>query len=873
MDQQRVHLKDYRPYPYDLKSIHLFFDIEEEWVCVEAEIHFSLKPQWIGVQDLQQLGFVLHGDSDLELLGLELNERPLKADEYQYSTTTHQLTLPYHPGFTGSNRLKTRVKINPSTNKALSGLYRSGSLLCTQCEAEGFRRITFFPDRPDVLTLFTTTIQACKKNFPVLLSNGHLVSHTEHQKRQTVTWVDPHPKPCYLFALVAGPLVALEDHFLTRSQRLVTLKLYLEPENWEKAAFSLQCLKKAMAWDEATYDREYDLNVYHIVAVNDFNSGAMENKGLNIFNAKYALVNPRTATDIDYEHVEAVIAHEYFHNWSGNRVTCRDWFQLSLKEGLTVFREQHYMADQSDSGISLLDQVHFLRSKQFAEDNGPLAHPVQPDSYLEINNFYTATVYEKGAEIIRMLKNLLGWTVFKQGMNHYFERFDGQAVTIDDFVNNMAEVAGTDLSAFMRWYKQAGTPELHWEETHDPNNQTYSLTLIQKLKDNQLPLHIPVKIGLLEADTGKTLLDSTILELKDFEQTFNFSGFPKKPVLSMLREFSAAVQLKTKRPLKDLLFLLKHDTDAFNQWEAAQTIWRSSWECHLLPSSKTEDSNIDSDLIDEIVLSILSSSKPNDLKSALLQLPHLTELLEFKPGLDPEHGFLALKKLKTSTALGNEKTWLEIYEQLKNKHRYYVYDHTATADRRLQNLCLSHLVRTGKTNHLQLAFEQFKTAKDMHNRYSALSILCQTESSFKQEALDAFYDEFSTDQLLLNKWFSVQATAEVESAFQTVQTLEKHPAFSEQVPNQVYALILGFASHNSWVFHKSHQATYPWLRSWILKLNALNPQIASRLTEPFSHWQKLPQPLQMAMQTELRALAAHPSLSPNVSELVTACLA
>ncbi|MFM8454080.1 MAG: aminopeptidase N [Gammaproteobacteria bacterium] len=857
MQAKKILLQDYQIYPYEIERVNLFFDIFNDHVLVSSEIKFSLKP------GLVAQALVLNGE-DLEIQSINLNACELKPNEYSYADQLLNIPLPLNAS-EKQGLLKTVVKIYPAKNTSLSGLYASGKILCTQCEAEGFRRITFFPDRPDVLTQFTTSIKADKTLFPVLLSNGNLAARGEDQNKQIITWVDPHKKPSYLFALVAGPLVALEDYYVTKSQRLVTLKLYLEPENWDRGSFSLECLKKAMVWDEKTYDREYDLDVYHIVAVNDFNMGAMENKGLNIFNAKYALVNPKTATDLDYENVDAVIAHEYFHNWSGNRVTCRDWFQLSLKEGLTVFREQHYMAEQTPSGVALLDNVSLLRTRQFAEDNGPMAHPVQPDSYLEINNFYTMTIYEKGSEIIRMLKTLLGWPLFKKAMNEYFSRFDGQAVTINDFVENMSAVAEKNLTQFMLWYKVPGTPCIYWEENYDAAQKKYSLKLKQ---EHQKALHIPIKIGLLDSESGKEILGDHVLELKDFEQTFVFENLANRPVLSLLRDFSAPVYLKTERSLEELLFLLEYDQNLFCQWEAAQNIWRRMWEDNL-----NKQANIPIEKINQIIAKILENySIEADCKASLLSLPSLIELLEIQASADPEQAFLARNALKKALGLGNENLWLKHYQAILAQHKSYAYNPKAVAERSLQGLCLSFLIATGKETYIEMAYQQFLNFNYMHARYSALSILCQTEHPLRQKALDAFYEEFKADALVLNKWLGVQASSEIISSFDAVQALEKHSAFSERTPNKVYALILGFAMNNPRGFHGRYQETYPWLSAWILRLNALNPQVASRATEPFTRWNKLAPHLKKSMHAELEKLATHKDLSSDVYEQITRAL-
>ena len=869
LDPKTIYLKDYQPPAYQIAKIDLVFDLQEEKTLVSSTLQVLRNKEAKGSENPP---LVLQGKK-LLLQSLELNGHALKPEEYQVDE--ENLTIFKVPEtFT----LKIKTEIHPEKNTGLTGLYRSKNLFCTQCEAEGFRRITYYPDRPDVMAKFTTTIHADKRRYPVLLSNGNCIQKGEtSQERHWVKWEDPFLKPCYLFALVAGDLVSVEDYFVTRSGRLVTLKIYIERENQDKCQHALEALKKAMKWDELIYGREYDLDIYMIVAVNDFNMGAMENKGLNIFNAKYILARPETATDIDYQRIDAVVCHEYFHNWSGNRVTCRDWFQLSLKEGLTVFREHQFSSDISESPVSLIENVRYLRSTQFAEDSSPMAHPVRPASYIEINNFYTTTIYEKGAELIRMLKTLLGWENFRKGMDLYFERHDGQAVTTDDFVAAMEVVSGLDLSQFRLWYSQAGTPEIEFQEQYDENQKAYLLTLRQScpatpLQPAKEPMVIPVAIGLLDRE-GKDLLETQVLILKEKEQTFSFSNIASFPTLSLMREFSAPVKILTDRSDETLTFLLSHDSDNFNRWDAGQKLTeRLFWR--LVEDYKTNQSLSVPNSWLEAHYSILEEQTLHPaLKVEILTLPALSYLIELKNSVDID-ALCAVRthvrqKLAEHLKEALFKTYQSASEVLGDSYRYSPKD---AAYRRLKELCLSYLVLTGDKKAIDLCMEQWQRANNMTDALAVLNALCHWEGEERPRVLQQFYEQWHHDPLVLDKWFRVQALSELPSTLENVKSLTEHSDFNIHNPNKVYALIGSFTAGNLMRFHEKNGLGYQFLADKVIQLDQINPQVAARMVRGFLSWRKLSSDRQEKVKTELERISAIPNLSRDVFEIVSKCL-
>ena len=860
-----IYLKDYCPPAYWVDSIDLVFDLKETETQVESTLACRLN-------STPKTPLILLGKT-LILQSIALDGRLLEKHEYEINPES--LTIFEVPEVFS---LKIKTIIYPDKNTELTGLYKTNDLFCTQCEAEGFRRITYFPDRPDVLSRFTTTIIADKKQYPVLLSNGNLIEQKAiDSSRHSATWEDPFLKPCYLFALVAGDLVAIEDHFLTRSGRLVTLKIYVERDNQDKCQHAMEALKKAMKWDEDTYDREYDLDIYMIVAVNDFNAGAMENKGLNIFNAKYILARPETATDDDYQAIDAVVAHEYFHNWSGNRVTCRDWFQLSLKEGLTVFREHQFSSDILKSSVSLIDNIRYLKTHQFSEDNGPMAHPVRPESYLEINNFYTATVYEKGAELIRVLKTLIGSEKFKQGMDLYFKKHDGKAVTIDDFIEAHAQASGIDLTAFRLWYSQAGTPLVTVTEQYDASQQSYSLTLKQTCaptpgEPHKNPMVIPMVMSLLDT-TGRHLLSQAqMIVLDSPEKTVAFKAITAKPTLSLLRGFSAPVQIDFNRPDEELAFLLKHDDDPYSRWDASQRlsenlIWRL-----VEDKSRGIEGAIPNSWLEAYRAVLLDETIDPALKAEIFSLPSLNLLLQQRDSIEIEWLYEARHLLRQTLATHLKEYFFEHYERCQTPGKY---DYTAefSGKRRLKNLCLQYLMIDADKKSLDCVLAAWNNANNMTDALGALSAIANDAGKERLIVLEAFYQKWQDDPLVLDKWFRVQALSELPETLENVKALMQHPAFDITNPNKVHSLIGAFTGANLYRFHAADGSGYQFLADSVLQLNDLNPQLAARIARGFSTWQKLESGRQQKAQEALRRILAHPNLSKNVLEVVSKCLA
>lgn len=863
-----IYLKDYQPPHYWVDSIDLIFDINDAETEVKSTL--CLRRNTGVAQDNTPL--ILQGE-ELELKEVILNGKTL--EENHFELTSDALIIHAVPEtFT----LEITNVIHPDKNTALSGLFRSNALYCTQCEAEGFRRITFYPDRPDVMAKFTTTIIADTEQYPVLLSNGNPIEKgLLANNRHWIKWEDPFKKPCYLFALVAGNLVAIEDHFVTRSGRLVTLKIFVEWENQDKCAHAMTALKKAMKWDEDTYGREYDLDIYMIVAVNDFNMGAMENKGLNIFNAKYILARPETATDADFQHVDIVVGHEYFHNWSGNRVTCRDWFQLSLKEGLTVFREHEFMHDISQSEVSTIEHAMGLRSHQFAEDAGPMAHPVRPDSYVEINNFYTSTVYEKGAEVIKMLKILLGFETFRKGMDLYFERFDGQAVTIEDFVACHEFVSKRDLTQFKLWYSQAGTPEIDVKEHYDSKTQTYTLTLQQDCpptphQPTKKPMHIPVAMGLLNAQGDDLLANKTqILNLTEKEQSFSFPNLTEKPVLSLLRGFSAPVKLKSSQTNEQLAFLLAHDSDDFNRWEAGQILSTRIIFAMVEDLQKGKTLTLNRAWWKAYEAMLLDKKMNTALKGEMLILPSTSYLVELMDVADTDNIFLAKKFLRREISKKAKAILLEQYRDNLSLERYH-YSTESAAKRFLKNLSLSILMENPVKDNMALCMKQWQAANNMTDSLAVLGVLADIDCKEREQVLEEFYYHWQHNPLILNKWFRIQASSTLPNTLECVEKLMQHPAFDITNPNKVYALIGAF-SGNMLRFHDKNGKGYTFLADRILQLDPINPQVASRMMSAFTRWRKFDKDRQAKMRVELERIQKTAKLSTDVFEIVTKCLA
>ncbi|MBA1222165.1 aminopeptidase N [Pseudomonas fulva] len=879
---QVIHLKDYKAPEYLIDETHLTFELFEDHTLVHAQLIMRRNPVHGG--GLPAL--VLDGQQ-LELVRAALDDEPLQAGDYQIDAGS--LTVqPRAAQFT----LDTTVKIHPETNTALEGLYKSGKMFCTQCEAEGFRKITYYLDRPDVMSIFTTTVIAEQHRYPVLLSNGNPVgSGPAEDGRHWATWEDPFMKPAYLFALVAGDLWCVEDTFTRQSGRDVTLRIYVEPENIDKCDHAMVSLKKSMRWDEEVYGREYDLDIFMIVAVNDFNMGAMENKGLNIFNSSCVLARAETATDAAHQRVEAVVAHEYFHNWSGNRVTCRDWFQLSLKEGFTVFRDAEFSADMNSRTVKRIEDVAYLRTHQFAEDAGPMAHPVRPDSFIEISNFYTLTVYEKGSEVVRMVRTLLGAEGFRQGSDLYFERHDGQAVTTDDFIKAMEDANGVDLTQFKRWYSQAGTPRLEVSDAYDEAARTYSLTFRQSCpptpdKAEKLPFVIPVELGLLDAQGNDLPLQlagessavgsTRVLSVTEAEQTFVFQGIEARPLPSLLRGFSAPVKLSFPYDRDQLMFLMQHDSDGFNRWEAGQQLAVQVLHELIGQHQLGQALQLDPRLLKALDTVLGDTSLDAAMVAEMLSLPgegYLTEISQVAD-VDAIHAAREFARRQIAEHLF-EPLWTRYQaNRAVSRNTAYVASAEHFARRSLQNIALSYLMLSAKPQVLEATLEQFEQCDNMTERLTALAVL--VNSPFEAErakALESFAEHFKDNPLVMDQWFSVQAASTLPGGLARVKALMQHPAFTLKNPNKVRAVVGAFAGQNLVNFHAADGSGYRFLADLVIELNALNPQIASRQLAPLTRWRKYDAARQTLMKGELERILAAGELSSDVYEVVSKSLA
>ncbi|MGQ4879539.1 aminopeptidase N [Billgrantia sp. LNSP4103-1] len=867
---------DYRPPAYRATHTELSFELDPTATRVRACLQMKRHPESEAEAPLE-----LDGEQ-LILKSIAIDGQPLAEDEY--TVGDNGLTV-YRPPM--QFRLETEVEIAPKENTALEGLYLSNGMYCTQCEAEGFRRITFYPDRPDVMATFSTTVIGDKASLPVLLSNGNPVEQGELPGgKHFVTWNDPFPKPSYLFALVAGDLQKVEDRFTTASGREVTLQIWVEEENLGKTDHAMASLKRAMRWDEETYGREYDLDLFMIVAVNDFNMGAMENKGLNIFNSAAVLTHPHTATDAAFQRVESIVAHEYFHNWSGNRVTCRDWFQLSLKEGFTVFRDQCFSADVNSAPVKRIEDVAFFRTTQFAEDAGPTAHPVRPDHYIEIGNFYTLTIYEKGAEVVRMLRNLVGWEAFRRGSDLYFERFDGQAVTIEDFVGCMAEASGQDLSQFMLWYSQAGTPEIDAYGEYDYANAEYHLTLRQRTpatpgQHEKQPLHIPVRMGLVGTKTGRDLAltlegeslgSDGVIHLQEEEQTFVFTDVPEAPVPSLLRGFSAPVQLRFPYGREDLAFLLANDSDGFNRWDAGQRLAMLALDDLIAAHRNGVEKVMDPRVVEAFRALLERGSDDKAVLAEMLALPSEAYIAEQQPLVDVEAIHASRNFVKQSLAVALRDDFLRVYEENRSDAPYAPAP-DQIAQRSLKNVALSYLMVIEDEQAIELARQQFAAEHNMTDVRHALTLLTHSSrDDLATPALRTFGEKWAHDTLVMDQWFAIQVTRPQTDALERVKHLMAHPAFSLKNPNKVRALIGTFANQNRINFHRADGEGYRLLADVVIELNRLNPEIAARLVTPLTRWQRFDETRQQLMKGELERIRAE-KLSPNVYEVVEKALA
>nr|WP_314579027.1 aminopeptidase N [uncultured Pseudomonas sp.] len=879
-----IYLKDYQAPEYLIDETHLTFELFDDHSLVHAQLVMRRNPaRGAGLPPL-----VLDGQL-LELLSVKLADVDLTASDYEL--TPDSLTVqPTSETFT----LDTSVKIHPETNTALEGLYKSSGMFCTQCEAEGFRKITYYLDRPDVMSTFTTTVIASKQDFPILLSNGNPIEAGPSENgRHWITWEDPFKKPAYLFALVAGDLWCIEDTFVTMTERKVTLRIYVEQENIDKCQHAMDSLKKSMRWDEEVYGREYDLDIFMIVAVNDFNMGAMENKGLNIFNSSAVLARAETATDAAHQRVEAIVAHEYFHNWSGNRVTCRDWFQLSLKEGFTVFRDSGFSADMNSATVKRIQDVAYLRTHQFAEDAGPMAHAVRPDSFIEISNFYTLTVYEKGSEVVGMIHTLLGAEGFRKGSDLYFERHDGQAVTCDDFVKAMEDANGVDLTQFKRWYSQAGTPRLSVSESYDAGARTYTLTFRQSAPttpgqpgEEKKPFVIPVSLGLLDKQGKEIPLrlqgesaasgSSRVISVTEAEHSFTFVDVAEQPLPSLLRGFSAPVKLSFPYNRDQLMFLMQHDTDGFNRWDAGQQLSVQVLQELIAQHQKGETLVMDQRLITALGTVLADESLDQAMVAEMLSLPgeaYLTEISEVAD-VDAIHAAREFARQQLANSL-SDALWKRYQTNRElSKQTAYVAESEHFARRALQNIALSYLMLTQKPEVLAAAIEQFDAADNMTERLTALAVLVNSPfEDEKAKALEVFAENFKDNALVMDQWFSVQAGSTLPGGLERVKALMQHPAFTMKNPNKVRALIGAFAGQNLINFHAADGSGYRFLADLVIELNGFNPQIASRQLAPLTRWRKYDDKRQALMKGELERIRASGQLSPDVFEVVSKSLA
>ncbi|WP_170371516.1 aminopeptidase N [Ruegeria arenilitoris] len=840
-----IYLSDYSPFGFLVDSVHLTFDLAPHATRVTSRIAFRPNPQ------ATDRTFFLHGE-ELKLIRASIDGTPITPEVTDKGLTTSVPDTPFV--------WEAEVEIDPGNNTALEGLYMSNGMYCTQCEAEGFRKITFYPDRPDVMSTFTVRING---DLPVLLSNGNPTGKGEGWAE----WTDPWPKPAYLFALVAGDLVAHSDSFTTKSGRHVELNLWVRPGDEGKCAFGMEALKRSMKWDEDVYGREYDLDVFNIVAVDDFNMGAMENKGLNIFNSSAVLASPETSTDANFERIEAIIAHEYFHNWTGNRITCRDWFQLCLKEGLTVFRDAQFTSDMRSAPVKRIHDVIDLRARQFPEDNGPLSHPVRPESFQEINNFYTATVYEKGAEVIGMLKTLVGDEAYSKALDLYFERHDGQACTIEDWLKVFEDTTGRDLAQFKRWYSQSGTPRVKVEE--DWADGTFTLTLSQSTpptpgQPEKLPQVIPVAVGLL-GPNGDEVRGTEVLELTEARQSFTFEGLAARPVASILRGFSAPVILEHDRPNAERAFLLAHDTDPFNRWEAGRTLAQDS-----LLRMITQDAPPDAEYLDGLLAVLRDADLDPAYRALMLGLPTQSELAaalhEQGETPDPMAIWRAVETLRQATAQ-------HMQDLLPRLHSEALVDGPYSPDAEQagkRTLGSAALALTTRLDGGAMAAEVYAKADNMTLQLSALS--CLLRAGKGQSELAAFYDQWHDDRLVLDKWFGLQASlAAPDDAPRIARTLSEHPDFNWKNPNRFRALMGGLAMNHAG-FHHAGGASYALLADWLIRLDPVNPQTTARMCTAFQTWKRYDADRQELIRAQLTRIAETPNLSRDTTEMVSRIL-
>ncbi|MBI1261450.1 MAG: aminopeptidase N [Rhizobiales bacterium] len=875
-----VLLAEYTVPDYLIDTVSLDIALDPKATRVVSDLQMRRNP----ASKNKAAALVLDGER-LTLESVSLNGVKLSANQYQVDD--EKLTLNDLPD--GDFTLQTVTHCAPIDNTALEGLYQSSDIYCTQCEAQGFRRITYYLDRPDVMAVFKTRISGDETLTPVMLSNGNLTESGKLEGgKHFVVWEDPHPKPAYLFALVAGNLAMVEDKFTTMNGREVTLCIFVERGNEDRCAYAMGALQRSMKWDEDVFGREYDLDIFMIVAVSAFNMGAMENKGLNVFNDKYILARPDTATDADYANIEAIIAHEYFHNWTGNRITCRDWFQLCLKEGLTVFRDQEFTGDMRSRPVKRISDVRLLRAHQFPEDNGPLAHPVRPDSYIEINNFYTATVYEKGAELVRMIHTMAGPEKFRKGMDLYFERHDGEAATVEDFISSLADGAGLDLTQFSRWYAQSGTPELIASGQYDAGAKSYTLSLSQICaptpgQPTKEPYHIPVAVGLIDADGNDMPLQlegesapaatTRVLNLKAREQTFTFTHVASRPVPSVLRGFTAPVKLTSNLTERDWVFLMTHDSDPFNRWEASQR-YATGLLQKMVTSRELGDAPRKGTALAEMFARLLSDPQVDpEYAAQMIQLPSeqmIAQLIGKNVDVDAIH--VAREALRHSIVEQIGDVLLETYHRFRVEGPYRPEAEDA-GRRALRNGALGYLALKADGSGEALTVAQFNEAGNMTDSIAALSILSNLDTPARVKALSDFHDHWKSDHLVMDKWLMIQATSALPHTLDEVKRLTQHPVFTMRNPNKVRSLITSFASANQLRFHAGDGAGYHFVADKVLELDNLNPQVAARLLGAFKSWRQFEPARQAMMSAELTRIAETEGVSRDVFEIASKTLA
>ncbi len=879
-----VYLRDYRVPDFLIDDTQLIVELYETETLVSSRLKMRRNP----AAQSPQAPLVLSGRA-MELLEVKLAGKILGSSEFQVDS--EQLTIAKVPA---AFMLECRTRILPQENTSLEGLYKSRVMFCTQCEAEGFRKITYYLDRPDVLASFTTRIEAEKARYPVLLSNGNLLASGElGGGRHFATWQDPFKKPCYLFALVAGDLKHISDSFTTSSGRKVELKIFVEAKDLDKCAFAMDSLKRAMRWDEQVYGREYDLDIFMIVAVDDFNMGAMENKGLNIFNSSCVLAKPETSTDFSFARIESIVAHEYFHNWSGNRVTCRDWFQLSLKEGFTVFRDAEFSADMGSRAVNRIEDVGMLRTVQFAEDSGPMAHSVRPESYMEIANFYTVTIYEKGSEVVRMIANLLGPQLFRKGTDLYFSRFDGMAVTTEDFVQCMEEASGINLVQFRRWYTQAGTPELTVSREYDAKQRRFMLTIKQQCPPTprqpaKEPFFIPVTVALLDSkgqelplqlDAADSPATSKVLRVTEAEQQFTFINIPEAPVPALLRGFSAPVKLHCDYTREELSFLMSHERDGFVRWEAGQqlalAVLNEGMQARCEGKQFTVDPLLINDCRNVLQTALADANADQAMLANLLLLPPEAYLAELAVPVDVE----GIHAVREHVRLQLVRELADLFGQVYHANVSagpYRYEAKAIASRTLKNTTLNYLMLLEDPKWFAVAKQQYDTANNMTDQSAALRAFvnnpCAGNKDLRESLVAAFYQQWKHETLVVEQWLSLQSAAPVPGNLPSVQALIRHEAFDLRNPNKVRSVIGAFCNANLIGFHASDGSGYRFLADYVIKLNATNPQIASRQLTPLTRWRKYDPSRQMLMKAELRRVMAEPKLSPDVFEVVSKSL-